>query len=115
MDSEDSPKRWDVVRKRLEPIKEVMGRHQRQQDAFDIIMKSFTYGRRLKRKKISKEEREREERLQAEREEKQRFLECLQVLREKKANSIAGDDPNSNRVFCIAGETEEERKEDYEN
>jgi len=37
----------------------MLGKHWRQKDAFDIIMKSFTYGRKLKRKKISKAEKER--------------------------------------------------------
>mmetsp|Transcript_26254 Transcript_26254/g.19711 ORF Transcript_26254/g.19711 Transcript_26254/m.19711 type:complete len:86 (+) Transcript_26254:263-520(+) len=55
-------------------------------------MQSFTYGRKLKRKKISKAERERMLREQEEERERQDFLKRLNILKEKKAKSIGGDD-----------------------
>ena len=49
-----SPSKWHQIKNQLSPLKNLMSKHKKTDDAFDIIMKSFTYGRRLMRKKMSR-------------------------------------------------------------
>ena len=50
-------KSWSVIKQRLEPLREQSRRAKRTDDAFEIIMKSFTYGKRLMRMRMSKARR----------------------------------------------------------
>jgi hypothetical protein len=50
--------RWNSIKNKMNPLKEMMKKHKRTEDAFDMIFKSFTYGRKLLRKRITKAQKE---------------------------------------------------------
>ena len=43
-----------MIKSRLDPLKNSIIKSRRTDSAFDLIWKSFTYGKKLRRKKISK-------------------------------------------------------------
>ncbi|CDW72909.1 snf2 family n-terminal domain containing protein [Stylonychia lemnae] len=86
----ESKSNWQVIRERLDPLRESVKKAKRTDDAFALIYKSFTYGKKLQRMRMSKLMKEKLAREQEERRIKEEEVRMLHLLIHKKSKSIGG-------------------------
>ena len=112
-DLEETKDAWRSLKSNLAPLSDLVTKSRRQEDAFDKIFKSFTYGKKLMRKKMSRAMREKLAREEREKKEKEEAAHRLAILIGKKAKSIAGRSQEE-IMFIVEGDLAIDAKE-YQN
>eukprot|EP00347_Sterkiella_histriomuscorum_P010478 403376130 len=109
---------WFKIRQKLEPLGESVKRAYRTDDAFDVIMRSFTYGKKLQRMKMSKAMRAKIQKKEEERRTREEEARLLDILLHKKSKSIGGTVKNDRHQYfeindAKTGIVEKDAQEEY--